>query len=319
MSGPADGPANAPLRTADVARESGYSLQQVRDLELLDVIPPAARSETGYRIYSPLHVRALHAYRGVAGAVGPVEARRLLIGLHAAPIEEAASVINGVHVRLAREREEALRAQEALRAIRAETDTPGTPQDSDTMTITALAGALGVRTSTLRFWEDEGLVFPERVTSLRARRYGPAAIGAARIVAALRASGYGIAAAREVMGSLDRLDGLEEAERILRKRLDRLASRSVALLRAGADLAAVVTSGQGPADRPQGGGRPAPRPSGTATGRPPATDANPNADVNAEGDAGAKEDVDPAPDRDVGGRGVGRAGGEPGARFGDSE
>ncbi|MFF0089521.1 hypothetical protein ACFYSF_06115 [Streptomyces canus] len=47
---------------------------------------------------------------------------------------------------------------------------------------------------------------------------------------------------REVMGSLDGPDGAEDARRILRERLDRLAARSVALLRAGADLAAVLTA-----------------------------------------------------------------------------
>jgi DNA-binding transcriptional MerR regulator len=116
------------------------------------------------------------------------------------------------------------------------------------MTITELAGALGVRPSTLRFWEQEGLVRPERVTSLRARRYGPSAVGAARIVTALRGAGHGIPAVREIMASLDRLDGAEEARDILRRRLDRIAERTVALLRAGTDLAAVVTSARETAD-----------------------------------------------------------------------
>ncbi|CAM5342670.1 MerR family transcriptional regulator [Streptomyces canus] len=226
------------MRTADVARASEYSVQQVRDLERLGVIPPAARSDNGYRSYTPLHVHALRAYRGLAGAVGPVEARRLLAELRTATIAEAAAAVDGAHARLAREREEALRAQRALHGIQAEE----AGRDDDWMTITQLAEALGVRSSTLRFWEQEGLVRPDRVTTLRARRYGPAAIGAARVVAALRAGGYGIPAVREVMGSLDGPDGPEDARRILRERLDRIAARSVALLRAGADLAAVVTA-----------------------------------------------------------------------------
>lgn len=113
------------------------------------------------------------------------------------------------------------------------------------MTITQLAEALGVRSSTLRYWEEEGLVLPERVTTLRARRYGPAAIRAARVVVALRAGGYGIPAVREVMGSLENLGGPGDAGRVLRERLDRIAARSVALLRAGADLAAVVAARPG--------------------------------------------------------------------------
>ncbi|WP_406131147.1 MerR family transcriptional regulator [Streptomyces sp. NBC_00989] len=246
MNEPVGGPQQAPLRTADVARESGYSVQQVRDLERLGVIPPATRSSNGYRSYAPPHVNALRAYRGLAGAVGPVVARQLLAELRTATITEAASAINEVHVRLAREREEALRAQQALHAIRAEADTPEWEQDSerdsDAMTITELSRALGVRPSTLRFWEQEGLVTPERVTSLRARRYDLPAIRTARIVTALRSAGYGVPAVREIVASLRQLDGAEEAQRVLRERLDRIALRTVGLLHAGADLAAVVTA-----------------------------------------------------------------------------
>jgi DNA-binding transcriptional MerR regulator len=247
-----------PLRTADVARESGYSLQQVRDLERLGVIPPATRSANGYRSYAPTHVQALRAYRGLASAAGPVVARRLLAEAQAGSLADAAAAIGAVHVRLAREREEALRAQEALNAIQGEAaaaDGAGADGDNadrhtaDVMTITELAAALGVRTSTLRFWEQEGLAVPKRVTTLRARQYGPAAIREARIVAALRSSGYGIPAVREVVETLrgleGRSEGVAEARRILGTRLDQIAARTVALLRAGADLAAVLEGAQG--------------------------------------------------------------------------
>ncbi|MFE2689633.1 MerR family transcriptional regulator [Streptomyces mirabilis] len=234
------GSRRVPLRTVDVAGESGYSVQQVRDLERLGVIPSAARSSNGYRSYTPLHVHALRAYRGLAGAVGPVAARHMLAELRTETLAEAASAINAVHVRLARERDEALRAQQALRAIQAEAITTECEQESDAMTITQLAEALNVRPSTLRFWEQEGLVAPERVTSLQARRYDLSAIRAARIVAALRGTGYSIPAVRELMGSLHQLDSLAKTQHILQQRLDQIATRSVALLRAGADLAAVV-------------------------------------------------------------------------------
>lgn len=255
----------SPLRTADVARESGYSVQQVRDLERLGVIPPAVRAANGYRAYTAAHVRALRAYRGLASAAGPVDARRLLAMAFAAAqrdsaepgtrVADAAAAIGAVHVRLARERDEALRAREALRAIQAEAAAPAVAPEADatgaapdragdTMTITELAAALGVRTSTLRFWEQEGLAVPDRVTTLRARQYGTGAIQEARIVAALRSSGYGIPAVRDVVATLRQVDGVAEgavrAEQILDRRLDQIAARTVALLRAGADLAAVL-------------------------------------------------------------------------------
>jgi DNA-binding transcriptional MerR regulator len=78
------------------------------------------------------------------------------------------------------------------------------------------------------------------VTSLQARRYDLSAIRATRIVAALRGTGYGIPAVRQIMDSLHQLNGLDKTQRILQQRLDQIATRTVALLRAGADLAAVV-------------------------------------------------------------------------------
>ena len=95
------GPLRAPLRTSDVARATGYSVQQVRDLERLGVIPPATRSPNGYRSYAAVHVHALGAYRGLAGAIGAVAARQLLTEVRGQPIAEAASAIMAVHARLA--------------------------------------------------------------------------------------------------------------------------------------------------------------------------------------------------------------------------
>lgn len=247
-----------------MVRESSYSPQQVRNLERLGVLPPAVREPNGYRAYTAAHVRALRAYRALASAAGPVEARRLLGNAFAARnpssaqnptpparpprLADVAAEIGAVHVRLAREREEALHALAALDAIQRESPaaTQGGADDPDVMTITQLASALGVRTSTLRFWEQEGLAVPRRVTTLRARQYGADAVREARIVAALRASGYGIPAVRDVVGSLRGRQGVAEARQILDRRLDQIATRTVALLRAGADLAALV-------DRPSPG------------------------------------------------------------------
>ncbi len=231
---------SAPLRTVDVARVSGYSVQQVRDLERLGVLPPAERSGNGYRAYTSVHTQALRAYRALATAVGPVEARKLLADLRTRSVGDAAAAIIAVHARLAAEREETLRARRALQAIHDEAGASEPERDDDAMTITELAAALGVRTSTLRFWEQEGLVRPERVTSLRVRRYRLTAVREARIVAALRGAGYGIPAVREALAAVRDLGDTVEADRVLQERLHRLAGRSVALLRAGADLAATI-------------------------------------------------------------------------------
>ncbi|WP_017626515.1 MerR family transcriptional regulator, partial [Nocardiopsis chromatogenes] len=223
---------------------SGYSAQQIRDLEAQGVIPPAPRAANGYRTYSPEHVRDLRAYRDLAAAVGPVIARRTMRRIRASAYDEAAAAITSLHTALGREREEALAARHALLAIGAEASSDAEPSAGDVMTISELAGALGVRASTLRFWEKCGLVAPERVTTRAgaARRYPLAAAREARITAALRTAGYRIPDVQRTIASVRGIEGLDEPLAVLETRIDAIADRMVALLRAGAALSEVIAA-----------------------------------------------------------------------------
>ncbi len=259
------------LRTSDVARATGWSVQQVRDLEALGVLPPAGRSSNGYRTFGDEHVLALRAYRGLATAVGPVVARAVLREVRTLPLPDAAARVGALHVTLARERDEALVARRALLAIRAEGGPTGETgpgeagpdeggpsahvpagadgDEDDVLTITGLAAALGVRASTLRHWEREGLVAPERVATRAgthgARAYPPAAVREARITAALRSAGYPVPAVRETIAALRRLDDVAPTLTALDARLDAIARRTVALLAAGSDVARLLTGATG--------------------------------------------------------------------------
>lgn len=227
---------------AAVASATGYSTQQVRDLERLGVIRSAVRARNGYRQFAADHVRDLRAYRDLAYAVGPLEARRAMRSIRSLPAAPAAALVCSFHARLNQERDQALAAQEALRLIRAESTTDATAVDADTMTITELSTALGVRASTLRFWEQMGLVKPERVRTRAgsARRYHLSAVRDARITVALRAAGYGIPDVQTVMAAVRDLHDVGDSLDALEVRLDTIAQRALALLRAAATLAEII-------------------------------------------------------------------------------
>ncbi|WP_238559042.1 MerR family transcriptional regulator [Rhodococcus rhodnii] len=229
------------LTTADVASAAGCSAQQVRDLEALGVLPSAPRMPNGYRRFTTDHVTALRAYRALAQAVGPVAAREAIRQIRAAPHDEAAATISGFHVMLLDERRRALAARRALDSIGHETATEAETLDADTMSITELSQAVGVRPSTLRFWEREGLVAPQRTVtrSGTARRYGATAVRDVRIVAALRSGGYRIPEARSALDALRRFGDAGRSLDALDARLAEIAERMIALLRAGAILAEI--------------------------------------------------------------------------------
>lgn len=229
-------PDSPPYSTSRLAAITGYSVQQVRDLEYLGVLPPATRQSNGYRQFYTVHLTALRAYRRLAVAVGPVTARATMSEIRDLPHDEAIARIVALHTGLTHARDQTLAALRALENIVDESATEAAPAPEDSMSITELSAALGVRSSTLRFWEQEGLVTPERPHGLNARRYPPRAVTEARIVAALRAGGYRIPAVRTVMATLKTMPGTKDTHEILRGRLGAIAEQSEALLLAGTDL-----------------------------------------------------------------------------------
>ncbi|MGY1944976.1 MerR family transcriptional regulator [Nocardia asiatica] len=228
------------MRTVDVARRAGYSVQQIRNLERDGVLPPASRTAAGYRGYGEIHVRSALAYRALAAGVGPVEAKRIVRTVHDRSIAEALVLLDAAHARLHRERADLELAKRAAAAISAEPIEDVRPSDS--MSVSELAAALGVRPSTLRHWDAEGLVVPDRVTAHGTRRYAPSQVRDARIVHQLRRAGYRVDTLRILLPELPRGQRSEDLEAALSARDASITARSRALLDAAAALAALLAA-----------------------------------------------------------------------------
>lgn len=225
------------LRTVDVARRAGCSVQHVRDLERDGVLPPAVRSASGYRRYGEVHVQSAVAYRALATGAGPVQARRLLRAVHTGPPEHVLELVDTEHARVQTERGALRLARDAAATIAAEPIAAAAP--SDALTIAQLADALGVRTSALRHWEAESLLAADR-DARGARTYSPAAVRDARVVHQLRLAGYGIPRLRDLVVRLRHPGRIDELDAALAERERVLATRSWALLRAGGPLEALL-------------------------------------------------------------------------------
>lgn len=227
------------MRTVDVARRAGYSVQQVRNLERDGVLPPATRTPAGYRIYTKQHVRSVLAYRALAAGTGPVQAKNIMRAAHRYPASGLLALLDAAHARLDTERRELELATEAAQTIAAEPIEDVRPADS--MSISELAAALGVRPSALRHWDAEGLVVPRRVPGRGMRRYSPDDVRDARIVHQLRMAGYRIAPLRVLMPQLRRPHRWEEVMATLAARDASIDARSRALLDGAAELSAVIS------------------------------------------------------------------------------
>lgn len=230
------------LSTAEAAAASGYSVQQVRDLEAAGTLAPAGRAANGYRVFTGVHVRDLRSYRDLACAIGPVRARAVLREIRSMASAEAVELLAGLHAELAGERRRALAARAALRVVGEEASSEAAPTDDDAMTITELSDAVGVPASTLRFWEREGLLAPERTRTRAgsARRYPVSEVRAARIATELRRAGYRIPDTRTAVAALRELGATDGSEAALEDRIRAIGDRGLALLRAGSGLAELI-------------------------------------------------------------------------------
>ncbi|WP_152692016.1 MerR family transcriptional regulator [Nocardiopsis sp. RV163] len=268
------------LRTIDVARRSGYSVQQVRNLERDGVLPPAARTASGYRVYAEAHVRSALAYRALAAGTGPVEAGRIVRAAHGYPASDLLALLDAAHARLHTERREIGLAREAAEAIAAET--VGDVRPADSMGVSELAAALGVRPSTLRHWDAEGLVVPGRASPGGARRYSPADARDARIVHQLRMAGYRVAPLRTLMPQLRRAHRWDEVTAALAARDASIDTRSAALFEGAAALGALLRPTRAPdtghedTEAPgAGAGSAGPHSGASARGRNPTANSTP--------------------------------------------
>lgn len=225
------------MRTVDVARRVGCSAQHVRNLERDGVLPSAERSASGYRRYGETHVRCGVAYRLLTASVGPVEAKRLLRAAQTEPNDHFLELLDEAHARLHTERRDLQLARQAVENISIEPLIQQRPSDS--MTISEVADALDVPPSTLRHWEAEALLMPQRARN-DARSYPPAVVRDARIVHQLRLAGYRIPSLRVIMTQLQQLGRLDDLDEALAERQRALIRRSRALLRAAAALSTLV-------------------------------------------------------------------------------
>ncbi|WP_369034444.1 MerR family transcriptional regulator [Streptomyces adonidis] len=229
------------LRPVDLARLSGLSTQQIRNYEDAGVLPPAARTESGYRVFGDVHRRALLTYRALQPGYGPLAATAVMRTLHDGDVPGALALVDAAHAGL-HEQRTALRAtREALEALATGRTPATTPRTADLgLRIGELAALLGVRTSALRVWEAAGLLTPARERGTRYRQFGPDDIRDARLIQTLRRSHYPLDQIRPVLEELRQQGSTEELRAAVVARGEALAGRTRAMLAGAGRLAEYI-------------------------------------------------------------------------------
>lgn len=225
------------LRPVDLARLAGISTQQVRNYEEAGVLPPAARTASGYRTFTGVHRRALLAYRALLRGYGPATAAGVMRAVHDGDAPAALALVDAAHAALHEERAALRATSEALEVLAGQ---PPEVLPRSGLRIGEVAALLGVRTSALRVWEAAGLIAPERERGTKYRVYRPADVRDARLVHTLRRGHYLFDQIRPVLDGLRREGSSEALRAAIATRGELLTARTRAMLSAAGRLDAYL-------------------------------------------------------------------------------
>jgi DNA-binding transcriptional MerR regulator len=221
------------LRPVDLARAHGLSTQAVRNYEEEGILPAAARSVHGYRTYTPVHARALTAFRALVPGHGHATATAIMRAVNGGATDEALRLIDESHAQLLADRQTLRAVDHALRGLES---APVAAPGRAPRFIGPLAKELGVRPATLRKWEAAGLVRPRRDPVTGYRVYDGADVRDARLAHQLRRGGYLLEQIAPLIEQVRTAGGTEPLEATLRDWHDRLSARARAMLAAAGEL-----------------------------------------------------------------------------------
>lgn len=227
------------MRPIDLAREHGLSTQAVRNYEDAGLLPPAARSESGYRRYTQRHALALSAFVGLVPGHGHATARAIMTAVNTDRLDDALDLIDRSHAGLVAERGIVDAVETALRDLNLQ------PWDGPPIPIGSLAHQLGLHPATVRRWEQEGLLRPSRDRQGH-RFYVAGDVRDAHLIGQLRRAGHVIADIRLLLEELRDTRDPAQVTLALADRRRALHARSLAMLAGAAALDRYLLVDSGP-------------------------------------------------------------------------
>jgi len=199
------------IRATELAKLGGVSVQQVRNYVDAGFLPPADRTEAGYRVFAARHAEAIAVVRLMATGHGWPRAREIMSAIHRDDVPAALAAVDASHGELDRERAD---IASVLAAFEAATVGPAAPVTGEQkLRIGEVAELVGVQTAVLRLWEERGLLRPVREKQTGYRVYGDAEFRDAHLVALLRRAHYPFPVIEAALGEL-RTSGSPERARV---------------------------------------------------------------------------------------------------------
>ena len=222
------------LRPIEIARIVGVTPAMVRYYSWLGFLPPSERSKGGHHLYTQQHVQAAKASHALVQVFGWQKALPVMQLIHRGELDEALALIDARHAEIDRERRKIDAALGAMHTLlESMPASSGRPRQRKLLRVGEAARTIGVRPTTLHYWEQLGLLSPTRDESSGYRMYDAEQMRRIQVISILRKGGYEHDDIRPVMDELAS-DTPEKALSAMEERKLELAEQSRLCARATA-------------------------------------------------------------------------------------
>jgi DNA-binding transcriptional MerR regulator len=182
------------FRPIELARAVGISAATVRMYEREGILPEADRNPSGHRRYRFRHLRALETARVLMQGYGWEHAKRVMRAVHAGQMAEVHTLVDARHAAIDRDRRQLVQTMQAFEVLTSKDERDRQFRLAERMKqpvrVGVAAREAGVPVSTVHFWEEQGLLLPQRDKESNYRLYTASDVRQLQVIVMLRDAGY---------------------------------------------------------------------------------------------------------------------------------
>ncbi|MDK8179854.1 TioE family transcriptional regulator [Paenibacillus sp. UMB4589-SE434] len=212
----------------EIAKELDISTSALRHYESWGVIPIPARAANGYRLYTQLHLSYFRCLRAMFPGFGVAMTCEVLRHLQAANLDAAFWLVNKEQANLQQEKMNADQTLELLQHLHLPSD--ANHKLKPEMTIGEVAQFTGIRTSSIRHWEKEGLLIPIRNSENGYRMFTPMHVRKILLIRTLRSTVYYLERVKEIIDAVEH-HSIDQARKVTEEAIRRIHERNRQQLR----------------------------------------------------------------------------------------